>query len=49
MIKKKAMTLLFVVVWLIFCMTACGKNTETDKGTLVFTEQGDGVVSGCKI
>lgn len=27
-----------IALLLLFCMTACGRNEETDKGTLVYLE-----------
>ena len=35
---KKIRIVIEIALLLLFCMTACGKNGETDKGTLVYIE-----------
>lgn len=38
MIKKRGIMLIGIALLLILGMVGCGKNNETDKGTLVYME-----------
>lgn len=35
---KRIMIVIEIALLLLFCMTACGRNKEVEKGTLVYME-----------